>query len=391
MFSVIYNPGKQITAVINGESHTANADHPNFTKMIEAWKNKDADGFLKLVDIPASIKLYTSNKISIKDGFVYYGNSVLHNTLTERILAFMNEGLPFQPLLNFLENLVDNPSKRAVDELYNFLEKFGITITEDGYFLAYKRVRDDWYDFHSGTILNSIGSTITVPRNSVNEDWGQACAEGLHVGAIEYVQGFNTGGHILIVKVNPRDVVSVPMDASFTKCRVCEYQIIKEYEGDLVKPLYTANAQEWVGQADEWDSECDECDEDDTVLEAVEVIEEAFESSFYDGEYVTHKSDDSVVYPVVSDSFIRSEDGREYMKVRYAGTDYEVLASDYILSEWEPDFLEGDTIIHKESGNSYVTAGDSFVGHDGREYVQIVFGGVKFDYLTSQFELLEAA
>ena len=43
----------------------------------------------------------------------------------------------------------------------------------------------------------------------------------------------SSGDRVVIVKVNPKDVVSVPTDCECQKVRTCEYQVIADYEGPL--------------------------------------------------------------------------------------------------------------------------------------------------------------
>jgi len=159
-------------------------------------------------------------------------------------------------MVKFLENLMQNPSARGVSETYWFLENYGLPITDDGCFLAYKAVRSDYTDIYSGKFLNSVGSVVSMPRNMVDDNYGVDCSKGLHVGALDYVVGYGhfvkgevrsaNGNRLLIVKVNPKDVVSVPKYEGHTKMRVCEYTVASEIL-DVVKELdkvvYTSNAE----------------------------------------------------------------------------------------------------------------------------------------------------
>jgi len=150
---------------------------------------------------------------------------------------------------------MQNPSKRAVDETYWFLENYGLPITDDGCFLAYKAVRNNYTDIYSGKFNNTIGAVVSMPRNMVDDNYGVDCSNGLHVGALDYVVGYGhfrkgeapatDGNRLLVVKVNPKDVVSVPKYEGHTKMRVCEYTVVSEIK-DVVKELdkvvYTSNA-----------------------------------------------------------------------------------------------------------------------------------------------------
>jgi len=99
---------------------------------------------------------------------------------------------------------------------------------------VYKGIRSDWTDKYSGKIDNSIGKTIKFPRNKVDDNRENQCSWGLHVGSLDYVVDYCTE-RVVLVKVNPRDVVSVPKDHDAQKCRVCEYTVLSEYDGELVR------------------------------------------------------------------------------------------------------------------------------------------------------------
>jgi hypothetical protein len=144
------------------------------------------------------------------------------------------EGFAIAPLEQFIDNLMENPSKRAVDELYGFLEKNTLPITDDGCFLAYKKVKADYKDVYSGTIDNSVGQNVSMPRNKVNDDANQTCSDGLHFCSIDYLKHFG-GERIVILKINPRDVVSIPVDYNNAKGRCCAYYVIGEVE-DAYRP-----------------------------------------------------------------------------------------------------------------------------------------------------------
>jgi len=140
----------------------------------------------------------------------------------------LEEGFPVDALCEFLANLKLNPSKRAVDELYGFLENNNLPITPDGHFLAYKKVRADFTDSHTGTFDNSPGQIVTMPRESVDADRNVTCSRGLHIAARAYAESFGQSGKLLVVKVNPIDVIAVPNDYDRQKMRCCRYQSICE-------------------------------------------------------------------------------------------------------------------------------------------------------------------
>jgi len=128
-----------ISAFINGKQYSIANDHANYKALIQAIREKKWEEFVKLSTIAQQLKEFVEvaenkidkdsnfKKLEINDGIVYYYGEILQNELTDRIVQFMKEDLPFEPLLRFLEKLLDNPSKRALDELIKFLDILGKT------------------------------------------------------------------------------------------------------------------------------------------------------------------------------------------------------------------------------------------------------------------------
>jgi hypothetical protein len=242
--AVTITGGGKITACINGAIYTIDSTHPNYAKALDAIKAQDYDAFLDHVDLTRKVKDFVLNSdVQIVDGIINYKGESVHNTLTKRVISFMQQDLPFKPLLNFLYNLMENPSYRAVNELYDFLDVGELPITEDGHFLAFKNVKSDYKDIHSGTFDNSVGSICEMPRYKVDEDKDRTCSSGLHFCSIAYLPHFSdsNGGHTMIVKINPKDVVSIPADYNNTKGRCSRYEVVAEY---------TENWREKIGRGE---------------------------------------------------------------------------------------------------------------------------------------------
>ena len=158
----------------------------------------------------------------------------------------IEEGLDVDPMLRFLENLMENPSKRSVDQLYGFLEVNDLPITEDGCFLAYKMVdrnKDGTLtDHRTHTFDYSVGAEpARMRRNQVDEDPNNTCSSGLHVCAQGYLGEYYGGGTTILVKVNPRDVVAVPTDYNNAKMRVCEHVTVCEVKPDTRGNIFTSS------------------------------------------------------------------------------------------------------------------------------------------------------
>jgi hypothetical protein len=259
-----------VTAFINGESLTVRAaDSPvPFQKALEAIKSEDWDALYAALR-PVKAAAQSLKGVTVDRNGVYFNGEPIANTVADRILEFVAEGLDYKPLSKFLEKLLQNPSMRAVKELYTFLEHKNIPITENGNILAYKGVKSDFYSISSGTakllkgklnasgqIYNGVGEEIEMLRNEVDDNKDRGCSYGLHAGTLEYATDFGRNGKVVIVEINPKDVVSIPTDCQFQKMRTSAYKVVGEYEGPLDKPVYESR----------W-SEADDSYEDDNLVD----------------------------------------------------------------------------------------------------------------------------
>jgi len=215
-----------ITVNYDGKTHIIQRVDDLGIKLIEMIKAKEFDKIPEMVEIAKKVEKFSDGNFIVKDGLIYIKGIAAPKVLGDKIVKFSNEGLPYEPLVKFAENLQKNPSYRAVNELYGFLENNNHPITENGNFIAYKKVRDDFKDVHSGTMDNSPGKVVEMPRNQVNEDCTQTCSFGLHAASYKYANDFYSGGKMLELEINPADVVSVPIDYQNSKLRVCKYLVL---------------------------------------------------------------------------------------------------------------------------------------------------------------------
>ena len=232
-----------LTVILKNKAHQVIPDHTNYKLILEALPTATEDELLELVDIEKAVATFSDGQVSIVNGKVMFEGEEVHGSISKRIIEFMSKGLPFQPLVKFLENLMENPSMQSQQELYDFLEHENLPITEDGCFLAYKAVNSDFKDKWKGTFDNKVGQVCEMRRAKVDDNRGRGCSAGLHAGALNYVANYGSvdaGDNIVIVKINPEDVVSVPSDCNCEKLRTCKYEVVGLYQGELPKPLYKA-------------------------------------------------------------------------------------------------------------------------------------------------------
>lgn len=254
-----------ITVNYEGETHTVKRSDALADRLIKAVKEGKLEEIPVLVSVAKRVEKFSNGNFVVKNGRVEVNGVLAPQVLSDKIVRFSNDGLPFQPLLKFAANLQANPSFRAVNELFSFLEKNDHPITESGNFIAYKRVRGDFKDIHSGTMDNSVGKTLEIPRNQVDEDATQTCSYGLHVANWDYAHTQFASSDpatdiMLEVEINPSDVVAVPVDYSNAKMRVCKYVVL----GVVTTPFEPSESlrRNIVHDEPECECECVACSED---------------------------------------------------------------------------------------------------------------------------------
>ena len=240
--------GKNIVVIIDNQPHTVTSSHIGYEKLKQAIRDNDWDVVKQVVDPAKEILNYGKGLVAVQGSKVFYKDRELRGALTARMIEMYQDGFPVEPLILFMENLMQNPSKRAVEELYGFMEKGNLPLTPDGYFLAYKKVRADFLDIHSGTMSNAPGNVVEMERNDVDDNMNNTCSTGLHFCSKEYLSHFGgSDSRTVILKINPRDVVSIPADYNSTKGRACRYEVLGELgvhpDGAFIAPVQVEAAQ----------------------------------------------------------------------------------------------------------------------------------------------------
>ncbi|HIJ10492.1 TPA: hypothetical protein HA278_00415 [Candidatus Woesearchaeota archaeon] len=234
------------TVLYNSKPYQFDTTHYEYQRLVECIRNNDGHKLVEILDQGTPIQDWSDGQFVFENGVLYYQDEEIHDVLTDRIIGMMKENIDYEPMLNFIKNLYKNPSYRAINELYGFLSHQFLPISSDGCFLAYKytsiyvgetrkdkngrELKDgDMVDSHTQkSYRNNIGDVPTMPRNRVDDNINIGCGAGLHVGSASYAR---SGG--VIVKVDPQDVVSVPLDHDCQKVRCCKYEVVGKYESTM--------------------------------------------------------------------------------------------------------------------------------------------------------------
>lgn len=289
-----------------------------------------------------------SDNLVLENGRLIFNGFVLEETLAEHMLSMLDsDNTPkderlWRSYVRFLDNLHQNVDENIRTQLYRWMQYenqdgHSFAITDDGCFVGYKgcigtvlhpesQFSGKAYvdgELHVGQIPNPIGSVVSMPRSSVQVDPKVGCSVGLHVGTYHYAS--NWAPILLLVKVNPRDVVSVPYEANSQKIRVCEYKVLEVTEGPLANMFYE----------DEFEDDHEYFDYDNKYVEVV-----------YDNGSSTFSGFVVEVYRGSNPGLvIKSEDG-EYKHLKFR----RINKVDEITSEDEANELE-DLIDQTKSGD----------------------------------------
>jgi len=252
----------------------ADSNHPHWSAIIAGLEAGDESVF-DLFDVAGGVM---SRLRTITDRVSYDGTNILwdgdpvHSVIAEQVKRALEAGESnYEALAKFWEKLESNPSDHSKTQAYDWLACHDFKITPEGDVVGYKGVHrvgstDEFRSWGTSkvkgkpsafvdgvaqpelsAVTQKVGSVVTMPRAEVKADPSQSCERGLHVATFSYATSY--GNTILEVHVNPRDIVSVPTDASGAKVRVCKYTVagIRTEEAKGASPVLNDEQPAWAG------------------------------------------------------------------------------------------------------------------------------------------------
>jgi hypothetical protein len=264
--AVLEGENSFITIIVDGGiQHTIRHGALNFAKAVDFYIAQNWEELINVISPENYIKkLYAKyEQIEVKDGNVFVNDEVMHSLDAQRIIECLAKGADATHIFKFVIRLQKNPSSRAVQELYKFLEHKNLGISAEGTLIAYKALRNNYTDKHTGKFDNSVGNVLEMPRNKVDDDKEHGCSYGFHAGSLKYATEFASGNdRVVLVEIDPADVVSIPTDCEFQKLRTCRYKVISEFERPLEEHIPYDSSLE-TDDVDLWEDDelsCPECD-----------------------------------------------------------------------------------------------------------------------------------
>lgn len=273
---------RSLTIRWNGVTRTVDRNDSSFETVLNYYREGKYDEALASASPAEKIVMYGNGLFGVLNGVVIIDGVEAPEELNREILKFIEQKLPPEPLVKFVQRVRKNPSYRSVNQLWGFVKANSICLTEDGELVLYKRVlgpEKEYFDIHTGhTHKNTPGETIRMPRNLVDDDPTSTCSHGLHVAAWEYAHKhfgstLATSDVIMEVLVDPEHVVSIPTDYNNAKMRVCEYTvlgIVQNPESSALKVVprayvpdnsfsVTEDEEDDENDSDDDDEECESC------------------------------------------------------------------------------------------------------------------------------------
>lgn len=227
--------GSMIQIITREDTYTIESDDNEalYKEVFARVGANDFDGAIQLIKDAEKESsegyevLDEENHLVMFDGELFYYGVHLTSTIAKRIEKDAAEGTLDDRYIKFLVRLLRNPSAKSVEMLYDFMQANDIDILPDGRIKCFRGVTQlpdgSCVDYHSGKVPQYEGCFISMPRNFVEDNPEVACSHGLHCASAEYAKGY---GVLTEVAVDPADVVSVPYDYNFAKCRCCRFEIL---------------------------------------------------------------------------------------------------------------------------------------------------------------------
>lgn len=228
------------TVVCDGNPYTYSKKSSKYKMLMKYVQKDDREAVYNLVTSKKEKELLASKGFKVIGEKIINKNEELHPVLIDKLSSFIDERGNIGPYVKFLDNIEKNPDRASREQLLNYLKRYNCPITQDGCFLAYKYViklnGGKLVDSYTRTYDNSIGKIVTMDRKKCDNNPYVSCSTGLHVAAYCYANPIAGSGNVLIeVKVNPKDVVSVPVDYNCQKIRCCRYEVIRVGKKEIKK------------------------------------------------------------------------------------------------------------------------------------------------------------
>lgn len=213
------------------------------TKLIDAINDQNWDLVYSIVTkkLDAQVVSNSLQALGVVDGKL--AGRVVPDIIQDKILQLYNNNIPLVPLMRFIDNLLNNPHKEKIEDVFNFIQSHKeFPITPDGAILAWKKVQDDLYSYHSGNngkLYYGIGETVSLPESEVDTNSEKVCSRGIHACSKSYLSSyFGDKGTVVILKIYPQDIRAVPHDYNHAKLRCVRAQVVDFADSKTIEDAF---------------------------------------------------------------------------------------------------------------------------------------------------------
>lgn len=221
-----------VTVYIDGKVFTFDHTHPNYQVIRSSIEEKDWANVSDKADYKKNFKTWTYGFFKItEDGQLLHHGQPVEFEIAKQIIALNEKDIKPTALLKFLERLKSNPSTISLESTLRFVSNNKLPIDSEGFLYTYKKINANYTDVRTSSIDNSVGQVVCMERDDVTLNPGVTCAAGLHVCSYSYLSHYS-GERVVVCKVDPADIVSVPHDYNNAKMRVMRYEVVHELKRD---------------------------------------------------------------------------------------------------------------------------------------------------------------
>ena len=159
-------------------------------------------------------------------------------------VAKSNDEIPKEYKL-FLNKLDALENKVTAQRIKDWVSNHGLCISEKGNIVSLKATRTDGYSHRGNTSITPlrgkvdtegrikyiVGQYVELDLKDCDPDVDATCSNGLHCGAIDYLNGYTYGDDQstwYYVEVDPKNIIVIPEDCNSTKIRCSKMKVLKK-------------------------------------------------------------------------------------------------------------------------------------------------------------------
>lgn len=233
-----------VTFFYKGRTHQLSVDNDYYDTLINILtkENDKIEEAIEYCNDPVLRRM--GKKLGIEIDYetyqAFYNGERVENNALNYLFHLYQKKVGCKHIENFLTKLFKNPIKETITHLFDFVQLNQMPICEDGCFLAYKVVGANYKSLHDNKTPNFVGTNIepVLEWSEIDTNRNSTCSNGYHFCSWKYIDSAFGGferikareERLLILKIDPEMVGSIPYDYDGSKGRARTYFIESEYD-----------------------------------------------------------------------------------------------------------------------------------------------------------------